>query len=88
MPGRSPIRLAVIHKTILVCLLLVPFCAASDHWDYEETHGEVRDFIAGGMVHVRLSVGDLRILRSDSNKIQLHYTVKSRHESHVREAHV
>jgi hypothetical protein len=87
MPGRSPIRLAMLHKTIVVCLLLAPFCAASDHWDYEETHSEVRDFVVGGMIHLRLSVGDVRILRSDSNKIRLHYTVKSRRESRVKEAH-
>jgi hypothetical protein len=91
MPGKSFIRLAMLHKTILVCLLLVPFCTASDHWkdwDYEETHSEVRDFAAGGMIHVRLSVGDVRILRGDSDKIRLHYTVKSRRESRVKDAHV
>lgn len=91
MPGKFSIRLAMFHKTILVCLLLVPFCTASDHWkdwDYEETHSEVRDFAAGGMIHVRLSVGDLRILRGDSNKIRLHYTVKSRRESRVKDARV
>jgi len=88
MPGRSPIRLTLLRKTIIACLVLVPFCAASDHWDYEETHSETRDFVAGGMVHVRLSVGDLHIRRSDSNQIRLHYTVKSRRESHVKDAHV
>ena len=88
MPGKSPIRLTLLHKTIVVCLLLAPFCAASDHWNYEETHSEVRDFAAGGMVHVRLSVGDLHIRRGDSNKISLHYTVKSRRESHVKDSHV
>jgi hypothetical protein len=88
MPGRCFISLTMLRKTIIVCLLLAPFCAASDHWDYEETHSEVRDFVAGGMVHVRLSVGALRILRSDSNKISVHYTVKSRRESHVKDAHV
>jgi hypothetical protein len=88
MPGRFPIRLTMLRNTILVCLLLAPFCAASDHWDYEETHDEVRDFVTGGMLHVRLSVGDLRIVRSDSNKIRVHYTVKSKRESHVRDAHV
>ena len=86
MSGRSIIRLATLHKTIVVCLLLVPFSAASDHWDYEESHSEARDFVAGGMLHVRLSVGDLRIKRSDSNQIRLHYTVKSRRESHVKDA--
>src|ERR1022692_2965159 len=88
MPGRSLIRRTTLLSTVLVCLLLVPFCAASDHWDYEETHSEVRDFVAGGMLHVRLSVGNLRVLRSDSNKIRLHYTVKSRRESNVKDAHV
>jgi hypothetical protein len=78
----------MLHKTIVVCLLLAPFCAASDHWNYEETHSEVRDFAAGGMVHVRLAVGDLHIKRGDSNKISLHYTVKSWRESHVKESHV
>ena len=88
MPGRSPICLTVLHKTIVVCLLLVPFCAASDHWNYEESHSEVRDFVAGGMVHVRMSVGDLHIKRSDSGKISLHYIVKSRRESNLKEARV
>jgi hypothetical protein len=78
----------MLHKTIVVCLLLAPFCTASDHWNYEETHSEARDFVAGGMVHVRLSVGDLHIRRGDSDKIRLHYTVKSWRESHVKDAHV
>src|SRR5438105_4137627 len=65
MSGKSPIRLAWLHRTIAVCLVLVPFCAASDHWNYEESHDEVRDFVAGGMLHVRLGVGDLHIKRSD-----------------------
>jgi DUF4097 and DUF4098 domain-containing protein YvlB len=81
----------MLHKTIIVCLLCAPLCAASDHWNdwnYEETHDQARDFVAGGMVHVRLSVGDLHIKRSDSSQIRLHYTVKSRRESRVKEAHV
>ena len=88
MPGRSPIRLTLIHKTIVICLLLAPFCAASDHWSYEESHSEVRDFAAGGAVHVRLNVGGLHIRRGDSSKIGLHYTVKSWRESHVKDSHV
>jgi DUF4097 and DUF4098 domain-containing protein YvlB len=66
-------------------------CAASDHWNdwnYEETHDQARDFVAGGMVHLRLSVGDLHIKRSDSSQIRLRYTVKSRRESHMKAAHV
>jgi hypothetical protein len=79
MPGRSFIRLALLHSIIVSYLLLAPFCVASDHWSYEEAHSEVRDFVAGGMVHVRLSVGDLHIKRGES---------KSWRESHVKDAHV
>ena len=91
MSGKNRIRLSLLHKTILVCLLFVPFCAASDHgrdWNYEETRNQTRDFVSGGMVHVRLSVGDIQIRRGDSNQIRLHYTVKSRSESRIKEAHV
>jgi hypothetical protein len=87
VPGRSLIRLTAVHKTILLCLLLVPFASAHD-WDYEESHSDVRDFVSGGTLHVRLSVGDVRIRRGESNKIHLHYTVKSRRESRVKNAHV
>jgi hypothetical protein len=88
MPGRSPVRLSLLHKIIVVCLLLVPFCAASDSYNYEESRDEVRDFVAGGLLHLRLSVGDVHIKRSDSTRIRLHYTVKSRRESHIKDAHV
>jgi hypothetical protein len=88
MPGRSFIRPAFLHSIIVSYLLLVPFCAASDHWSYEEAHSEVRDFAASGMVHVRLSVGDLHIKRGETNQIRLHYTVKSWRESNVKGAHV
>jgi hypothetical protein len=67
---------------------LVPFASAHDDWEYEESHTDVRDFVSGGTLHVRLSVGDLRITRGDSNKIHLRYTVKSRRESRVKNAHV
>ena len=87
MSGRFFAR-PILHKTILVCLFLVPFAAASDHYDYEESHSDVRDFVAGGTLHVRLSVGDVRIMRGDSSKIRLHYTVKSRRESRVKDARV
>jgi hypothetical protein len=90
MTGRSPIRFGMLHKTLFVCLLLVPFCAATDwkDWNYEESHSDAREFVTGGMLHVRLSVGDLQIRRSDSNQIRLHYTVKSRREKNVKETHV
>jgi hypothetical protein len=68
--------------------MLVPFCRASDHWDYEETRNEVRDFVAGGIVHVRMGVGDLHIIRSDTNQVRVRYTIKSSSESRVKNAHV
>jgi hypothetical protein len=86
--GRSFIRFTILRKIVLACLLLVPFCSASDHWDYEETHTDARDFTAGGTLHVRLSVGELRISRGDSNKIHLRYTVKSRRERNVKDTKV
>ncbi len=76
-----------LYKLVLVCLFLVPFCAAND-WNYEETHNDAREFITGGYVHVRLGVGDVHVKRGDSNKIKLEYTVKSRHERNVKEAHL
>jgi hypothetical protein len=91
MPGRSPIRLTMLYTTIAVCLLLAPLCAAADHsneWNYEESHDDARDFVTGGMLHVRLSVGDLHIKRGDSNQIRVHYTVKSWREANVKNAHV
>jgi len=87
MPGKSLVRLGWFCKAAFACLLLVPFCLASN-WDYEETHSDSRDFVAGGTLHVRLSVGDLRIKRGDSNKISLHYTIRSRRERNVKDARV
>ena len=88
MSGNLLSRLPFLCKTLIVCLLLIPFSLASDHWDYQETHTDSRDFVAGGMLHVRLSVGDLHIRRGDTNQIHLRYNVKSRHESNVKNAHV
>ncbi|SRR5258708_7684859 len=90
MLRRSSVRLAMLRRPavlwpIVLCVLLVPFCSALD---YEETHDEAREFLAGGMLHVHLSVGDVRIMRSDTNKITLHYTVKSRRENNVKDAQV
>src|SRR5439155_20812907 len=67
--------------------LLVPLCAAKD-WNYEETHSDARAFAAGGFLHVRLSVGDVHIKRGDTNKISLHYTIKSRRGKNLKEASV
>jgi hypothetical protein len=87
--GRSVTRLP-FHKMLVVCLFLVPFTAAplcrAHDWRYEETRSEARDFVAGGMLHVHLSVGDVHVRRAADNKIHLRYTVKSRHEDNVKEA--
>jgi hypothetical protein len=92
MRGRSLSRLTLLHKTILVGLFLAPLAAAPlyahDDWKYEETRNDARDFVSGGSVHVRLSVGDVHVKRGDSAKIRLNYTVKSRHESNVKDSHV
>ena len=85
MSRRSPLQALQVHKPLLLCLFLVPLCAASD-WRYEETHTDAREFVSGGYVHIRLSVGDLHIKRGDSAKIRLDYTVKSRRESHLKQA--
>ncbi|HYM75200.1 MAG TPA: hypothetical protein VE377_04410 [Candidatus Dormibacteraeota bacterium] len=87
MAKQSLLRIGQFYKAVLLCLFLVPLCAASD-WDYRETHNDARDFAAGGYLHVRLSVGDLHIKRGDSTKIRLQYTIKSRREHNVKEAHV
>lgn len=91
MPRRSLLRLTLLHKTIIVCLLLTPFCSASDwndDWNYEETRTDAREFSAGGFVHLRLGVGDVHVKRGDTAKISLHYTIKSRHEANLKEARV
>lgn len=77
------------QQAVLLCLLLVPLCAAraSNHsWDYEETRTDSRDFGAGGSLHVHLRVGNLHIVRGNSNKLNLRYTIKSSHESNVKNA--
>ncbi len=74
-------------KALLLCLALAPLCAAKD-WRYEDTRSDARDFVSGGYLHVRMTVGDLHIKRGDSTKIRLEYTVKSRHERNVKEARV
>ena len=92
MSGRSPLGLTLFHKTLIGCLLLVPFgaaplCLAND-WNYEETHTSAHDFVTGGMVHVHLKVGDVHVKRGEGDRIRLQYTVKSRRESNLKQAHV
>jgi len=87
MSRRFPFGVKQIYRLVVLCLALVPFSAAHD-WKYEESHDDVRDFAAGGFLHVRMSVGDMRIKRGDSTKIKLHYTIKSRHESDLKDARV
>ncbi len=92
MRGRSLSRLTLLYKTILVGLSLAPLAAAPlyahDDWKYEETRNDAREFVTGGSVHVRLSVGDIHVKRGDSAKIRLNYTVKSRHEGSIKDSHV
>jgi hypothetical protein len=88
MSARSFIPLRALRNLAVCFLCLAPIALASDHWNYEETHDQVRDFVAGGVVHVRMSVGDLHIRRGDSDKIRVHYIVKSWSESRLKEAHL
>ena len=91
MSETSLLRVSRLYKVILLCLSLVPMCAGRSgghSWDYEETHSDSRDFAAGGMLHVHLSVGDVHIKRGDGSKISLRYTVKSRREHNVKNAQV
>src|SRR5258708_3937713 len=79
-----------LHKTLLTSFFLIslaaaPLCRAHD-WRYEETRTDARDFVAGGMLHVHLGVGDVHVRRGSDNKIHLRYTVKSHHESNLKEA--
>ena len=90
MPKTSGFRTALIRRTVLGLLALalwsaVPFAFADD-WNYEETHRDAREFVTGGFVHVRMSVGDMHIKRGDSSKIKLEYTVKSHREKNVKNA--
>lgn len=79
--------LSRFYKSLVLCLVLVPFCAANE-WRYEETHTDTRDFVAGGSLHVHLGVGDVQVRRGNSTKINLRYTVKSRRERNVKDARV
>ena len=90
MPRIPELPHQLLYKVVLLALILAPLCAAHgfDDWKYEETHSDSREFSPGGMLHVHLKVGDLHIHRGDANKISLHYTIKSRHESNVKNSSV
>jgi len=85
--SRHFLRSSRLLSVVLFCFALAPICSASD-WNYEETHNDSREFVSGGYLHVRMSVGDVHIRRGDSTKIKLTYTVKSRREQNVKEARV
>jgi hypothetical protein len=87
MFGRPLLRRAVLLSLSLLLLCAIP-SAFADDWNYEETHRDTREFVSGGYVHVRMSVGDLHIKRGDSTKIRLEYTVKSHREKNVKAATV
>ncbi len=92
MPASLGVRSNYLHRTIQLSLFLVTLCAASlcaaSDRNYAETHTDGREFVSGGFVHLRLSVGDVHVRRSDSTKINLRYTVKSDRERNVKEARV
>jgi hypothetical protein len=90
MPRIPALPFRRLYQAVLLCLVLVPLCAAHDFhdWKYEETHSDTREFSPGGMLHVHLKVGDLHIRRADANKISLRYTVKSHNESNVKNSSV
>lgn len=77
-----------LYLVVLLTLIVAPLCAAHgfDNWNYEETHSDSREFSTGGRLHVHLKVGDLHIRRGDTNKISVHYTIKSHREQNVKNA--
>lgn len=78
---------ALLFAVSLIAFASPSFCSADD-WKYMETRRDARDFVSGGTIHVRMTVGDLHIRRGDSNQIKLEYTVKSRRESSVKNTRV
>lgn len=88
MPKTSVRGMALVRRIALVSLSLTLLCtvpfALADDWNYEETHRDSRDFVSGGYLHVRMSVGDMHIKRGDSTKIRLEYTVKSHREKNLK----
>jgi hypothetical protein len=90
---RLPLSRSVTMQRVLLvgfalALLTAPTLCRADDWRYEETHREARDFVAGGSVHLHLSVGDVHIRRGTSSQLRLEYTVKSKRESNLKKAAV
>jgi hypothetical protein len=91
MPRTILARPNYVRRVVLLGLLLAPFCtaqASNNDTDHEETRTDSRDFVPAGRLHVHMGVGDLHIKRGDSAKINLRYTIKSRHESNIKSARV
>jgi hypothetical protein len=67
-------------KIVLFIALLVPFANASQN--FEETHSEVHPLVGGGVLHIRLNVGELHIIRgADKANLHIRYTIHSNRES-------
>jgi hypothetical protein len=80
---------SVAKALVVVGLLWASSALASaDDPRYYESHSATQDFVAGGTLHVRMSVGDLHITRSTSNQLHLSYTIKSGKESRLKECSV
>jgi len=81
----------VPHLGIFLALLTLfspAALSANDHWNYEETRSDTRDFVASGTLHVHMGVGDLHIKRGDSNQVALRYTLKSSREKNLKDSYV
>jgi hypothetical protein len=74
-------------SAVLACLFCAPAAFASSD-QYQESHSVTQEFVSGGVLHARMSVGDMRITRSSSNQIHLNYTIKSNKESRLKECTV
>jgi hypothetical protein len=71
----------MLWRTLFTLLLFVPLCLASE---YSKTQTEDHAFALGGRLHVEVNIGDVRIVRGDSDKIRVRYTLKSRTQSKVQ----
>ena len=83
---------SLVPKVLLAVLFCCSLALASDarysEPKYQESHTATQEFVSGGTLRVRMSVGDIRITRGTSNQIHLNYTISSRSESRLKEARV